>query len=275
MKFITFYFSGTGNTKWAVEQFNRIVTEKGHESKIYSIDNMDLQRLTELIDVIQNADFIGFANPIYGGNIPPIMRNFIGNFLEAIQTRKECQKPIYFINTFAYVNGFGPFCAKKLFRKSELKLIGYANIQLCNNISSPKLRVKPINPEKLQKRKEAAKAKLAKFADNLLAGKHDIKGIGFYLLPNIIVRKNSKKSIVQNYKIFSVNMETCKKCMLCVNSCPTKSITYTGNTFHFSPACTACMRCYNHCPTFSILFDGEYADPKIYARYLGPDKQDK
>jgi NAD-dependent dihydropyrimidine dehydrogenase PreA subunit len=271
MKFVTFYFSGTGNTRWAVQEFSRIVIKKGHDCRLIPIEDADSLAASDLRDLTQNADYIGFANPIYGGDLPPIMKRFIDRFLTAITDRKGLKRPVYMINTFGYVNGFGPFCAEKLFHRTGLELVGYINIRLCNNISTPKMKVKPIGKDQLEKRKSAARLKLSKFVDRLTAGKRYIEGIGPYLLPNILVRKMSRKGIQDHYKSFSVNPDTCKNCMLCVKNCPTKSIRYADNTFHFLPSCTACMRCYNFCPTYSVLLDGVYADPSIYARYRGPD----
>lgn len=271
MKFSTFYFSGTGNTEWAVKQFNKIIVEREHDGEIISIENIDAQDTSFFIDMVRNSDFVGFANPIYGGDIPPVMKNFIDKLIKTLVDEKEYSKPIYIINTFAYVNGFGPFCVKKLFYNTGFKLISYINIQLCNNISSLKLKVKKISQDKLDKRKKEAKEKLLKMVDMMLAEKSNITGIGPYLIPNILIRKKTKKAIEDNYKVFSVNSVTCNRCMLCVNKCPTKSIRYLDSNFRFLPTCTACMRCYNNCPTFSILFDGRYADPNIYERYHGPD----
>lgn len=271
MRLITYYFSGTGNTKWMIEQFHGMVQESGHESKIVSIETSDALNHNFLINDITYADYIGFATPIYGGNLPPIMSNFIQMFVE-VNKKVNSKKPIYIMNTFGYVNGFGPFCAKRLFKNTGLKLISYVNIRLCNNISSPKFKVKQIDAMKMEKRRQKAKENLRKMLEHLLIGKHYITGIGPYLLPNILVRYKSKKAIEDNYKVFQVYLTSCKKCMLCVKNCPTKSIEFIENSFTFLPSCTACMRCYNHCPTYSILFDGKYADPKIYARYHGPEE---
>jgi NAD-dependent dihydropyrimidine dehydrogenase PreA subunit len=269
VKFTTFYFSGTGNTEWAVNQFKQIVTERGHDSEIISIDNLVVQKTSFFLDIVRNSDFIGFANPIYGANIPPIMKDFIDKFIKMSADEKECSKQVYIINTFAYVNGFGPICAKKLFSNTGFKLIAYVNLQICNNISTPKLKINRIDQIKLNKRKIKAKENLNKMVGMLLEGKRYITGIGPYLIPNILVRKKSIKAIVNNYKVFKVDIAVCKKCMLCVNKCPTKSIEYKDNDFRFLSTCTACMRCYNNCPTCSILFGGLYADPNTYERYHG------
>jgi NAD-dependent dihydropyrimidine dehydrogenase PreA subunit len=271
MKFSTFYFSGTGNTEWAVKEFNRIITERGHDVDAISIDGIDARKSSFLVETVRNSDFIGFANPIYGGNIPPVMRIFISKLIKAFADETEWSKPVYIINTFAYINGFGPFCAGKLLKNTGFKMISYVNIQLCNNISTPNLKVKKMNQEKLNKRKLVAIGELQKAAGMILEGKRHITGRGLYLIPNILIRKISKKAIEDNYKVFSVEKNSCKRCMLCADKCPTKSIEYKDNSFRFLPTCTACMRCYNNCPTYSILFNGKYADPNIYERYRGPD----
>ena len=199
------------------------------------------------------------------------MRRFIERIAKFASSDKKYSKPVYFINTFAYINGFGPFTANKLFCGTNLKLVSYTNIKLCNNISTPKIKIDGISPEKLLQRKEQALAELREAADSLIAGRKRIRGIGPYLLPNIIVRKATRKGIKENYKVFDVRMETCSKCMSFVNKCPTGSIQYSDNCFKFLPTCTSCMRCYNNCPTYSILFEGKYADPDVYVRYRGPD----
>lgn len=269
MKFTTFYFSGTGNTKWVAEEFDKIVINTLNTSEIISIESIDYNNFFFLIEKIKNSDFIGFANPIYGGNIPPIMLTFIKNLIKSVESENIITKPIYIINTFAYVNGFGPFCAKKLFKKSCFSLISYINIRLSNNISRPNLRVKLTDKAKLKKRKKGAIENLSKMVDLILKGKKNINGIGPYLIPNILIRKKSIKAIENNYNVLSINCDTCSRCMRCVNTCPTKSIKYENNSFTFLSSCTACMRCYNNCHTYSILFDGKYADPDLYERYHG------
>lgn len=76
MIFSTFYFSGTGNTKWAVEELTKIILSQGHQGNIYSITDQALQDQTLFKDIIAKSDYIGFANPIYGANIPPVMNEF-------------------------------------------------------------------------------------------------------------------------------------------------------------------------------------------------------
>ncbi|MBU4440670.1 MAG: hypothetical protein L6276_03410, partial [Acetobacterium sp.] len=132
MKFSTFYFSGTGNTKWAVEAFNAIIREKGHQAEMFSIDLGENLTDDRIIAMVQDSDGIGLANPIYGGGIPPIMSDFL-NRLVTILGPLQTQKKAFVINTFGYVNAFGPKEMGKLLAGSGLVMTAYVNIQLCNN----------------------------------------------------------------------------------------------------------------------------------------------
>ena len=271
MIFSTFYFSGTGNTEWAVKEFTKLIEMKGHQSVIYSIDGQNMQDKSTLKDILMNSDYIGFANPIYGANIPPIMNGFINKIKNILLYKKNFVKSVYIINTFGYVNAFGPFAAKKLFSNTGLKLVSYANLKICNNISTPKIKSKPIDSVKLEKRKVRSKIILEKMINKILQNKRYITGIGPYLIPGLVIRKISKKGIADSYLALGINLKTCNRCMMCVNKCPTQSIKFYNQKFEFLQTCTACMRCYNFCPTFSILFEGKYADPKEFYRYRGPD----
>jgi len=273
MIFSTFYFSGTGNTKWVVEQLNSIVSKNGHQAEMYSIDNNEKFTEDLLRNIIHESDFIGFANPIYGADIPPIMKRFISRLIDIQKKEKATSKLTYMINTFAYVNAFGPFAAKRLFTNTCFHLRAYVNIRICNNISTPKRKAEKINKTELIKRKEQAKKELLFMTDRLLSEKRYITGIGPYLIPGIVIRKMLGKAVKNNYKSLSVKTETCNKCMLCVNNCPNHSIEIKDSQFKFSADCTACMRCYNFCPTASIMIDGLFADSNEYQRYHGPDTE--
>ncbi len=271
MLFSTFYFSGTGNTKWVVEQFNDIIVNNGHKSEIYTIDINEILSKEQLLNILNNSDFIGFANPIYGADIPPIMKKFINHVLHLHKSAKITAKPLYIINTFGYINAFGPFAAKRLFVNTGFIFTAYVNIRICNNVSTPKLKVNLINSDKLNRRKEETKKELLTLVKSLIRKKKYITGIGPYLILGIVIRNKVRMSIKNHYKSLSINADTCNKCLLCINNCPCKSIITIDNEIKFSNDCTACMRCYNFCPTSSILVDGKFADPIIYQRYRGPN----
>jgi len=266
MKFSTFYFSGTGNTRWAVETFNAIISEKDHQAAMFSIDFGENLSDERILKIVQDADCIGLATPIYGGDIPPIMKGFIDRLIKLLKPIKT-KKKAFVINTFGYVNAFGPNEMKKHLAGSGLVLTAYVNIQLCNNVNT----TKPVDREMLNKRMAKGKVELTRLADRLLSDRKRIKGHGPQLMIGAMIRKKAPEAIARHHQILGVNMETCTRCMTCVNNCPTQCILFDeGEGFTFLPGCTACMRCYNFCPTGSITMGGIYADPNQVPRYQGP-----
>lgn len=264
MKFSIFYFSGTGNTKWAVKEFSNSVNKREHECNIYSIET----QITNLQEIVNDADIIGFAFPLYGANIPKIVKNFINKFRNNLNS--ACKKQCFIITTAGYIDAYGPFTAGKMLKPNGFSLVGYINIKMSNNISTPKIRANFLTSEKMKKRMIKGKDKIERLIYSLINQKPYIRNIGLYLLPGIFIRKASEKGKKNNYKALSVDKEKCSLCMTCVNSCPTKSIIYSDKEFSFLPSCTACMRCYNFCSKYAICHEGRYADPSIYKRYTGP-----
>ena len=271
MVFSIFYFSGTGNTKWAAAETVKIAEKNGHRANMYSIDNFRDKAPEYFTSPALEADCIGFANPIYGASVPAIMKDFIFFLTDEWLKEQISPKPVFVINTVGYVNAFGPFEANKLFDPDCFYLQAYCNIRLCNNVSTPKSKSVPISREQLNTRKAKAVTKLEHMILSLAKSKKMIRGIGPYLLPGILIRKRMASEIENFYRTLQVQNETCTRCMVCINNCPTHAISYDGEKFVFSDRCSACMRCYNFCSTASVLLDGKFGDPAEYVRYRGPE----
>ncbi|WP_373482291.1 EFR1 family ferrodoxin [Acetobacterium sp.] len=267
MNYSTFYFSGTGNTRWAASEFTKIIQEKGHQAGLYAID-IGAQLSDEQIRLIVNdADSVGFANPIYGGDIPPIMRTFISRVVGLIKALTR-PKSTYVINTYGYVNAFGPVETQKLLAGSNLELSAYVNIQLCHNVTSSK----PLDRAKLAKRMGRGRDELNGLADCLIAGHKRINGYGPQLKIGAMIRKKVTVTINDFYQTLGVDYTACTGCMVCVKNCPTGSIRLYGDKFVFAAVCTACKRCYNFCPTGAITINGVVADPHKFPRFQGPEE---
>jgi NAD-dependent dihydropyrimidine dehydrogenase PreA subunit len=272
MQFLVCYFSGTGNTWWAVQAFKRFAEESGHSVDTVSIETIPNYDEALLFQQIDRADIVGFAYPIYGAGMPPIMRQFLDRLAAARHQRVLARdQRAFVITTVGFINSFGPFAARFALKRAGFNLWWHVNVRLANNISRPGLKMASVPAEVLEKRKNEGLKDLASLFQHLTTGQKYIKGIGPYLLPGIIIRRVSAPRIQRNYQSFSVDLERCTRCLNCVHHCPTQSIGWDGAEFSFAPSCTACMRCYNFCPKAAILFDGVYADPSIYARYRGPD----
>ena len=267
MLFSTFYFSGTGNTKWAVEQFDRIIRRKKHESFLYSIDRNEDMTDFVLTQVIERSDMVGFAAPIYASDIAPIMRHFIERVVNASQKLEKNIK-VYMIYTFGFVNAFGPKAAEKMFKDSVFELQAAVNVKLFNCVCTPQFKPMQLDDALIEKRKNDAIKNLSRMADRLIAGKKDLSHYSPLALIGDGVRSRARVMVEETYKAFSADPEYCTQCMQCVDQCPTMSISLDDRgVFVFSESCTACMRCYNNCPSGALLYNDTYVDPKTSIRY--------
>ena len=168
MIFTTFYFSGTGNTKWAVNQLHRIALAKGHQSAVHSIE----ENLQDIGELIRKSDFIGIAFPVYAMNIPVIMKQFLQKVSQSISD--DIRKPVFVITTVGYVDGCGPYEVIRQLRSMNFKLKGYISLKIANNISTPMSKSKPIPPDEMKRRLEEAKAKIIGMVEILGSGKKRI-----------------------------------------------------------------------------------------------------
>lgn len=263
MKITVFYFSGTGNTKWAVINLKNAVTNKGHECQLYSIE----EDIEDIQTKIKESDYVGFAFPIYGQNMPAIVSQFISSL------EKTLEKQVFVITTSGFVDAFGPFTAKKVLRNSKFRLCAYSSLSISNNLSTPKVKAKLKTGKDLEKSMEKAIYKINVLVDKLINKERYITNIGPYLIPGMVIRNLLFKKVKKGYLELSINNEKCMHCNFCLNSCPTKSIVYSNGEYTFLSTCTSCMRCYNLCPNNAVYHAGKYADPQIYKRYRGPEAE--
>jgi ferredoxin len=252
MKFITFYFSGTGNTKWIADKFNEIALAAGHENSVHPVFNIDETNINEYQEEIVYSDYIVIANPIYGADIPRRMRLFLALLMNNLGFIHSGHKKLIFINNYGYVNGSGIFHTLRLIKNKPVRIRIYSNIRTSNTATLSK-RTKVATGKDLP---EAIKAKTVKRLKMVITAaeenKRIIMGTGPHLLGSILMRKLFKERIMNNYMNMHVDSEICTLCMICVKNCPTGSISYNGGDFIFAKSCEACMRCYNRCPVHAI-----------------------
>lgn len=253
MRFALLFFSGTGNTKWAVETLSSFLVEKGGTVSVFNLENnFEFQA--------KDYDTIIFAHPIYGAHVPRLVS-------EKIPLLIPGNISVTIIATFGFVNALGYFAEKKAVGR---KIDSYFNLKMFNNISTPRMKMNIKNSNKRLSFKSKLENKLEKISTSIIEGKHKIQGLGPQLLVGIKIRKAFHEELHTHYQTLSVDPERCTLCGQCVRECPTHSISEKNAAFTFHATCTACMRCYNFCPTQAIIIDGKFADPDIYPRYLGP-----
>jgi ferredoxin len=238
---VLFYFSGTGNTKWTCEEFERQYSPIG-QITLFDIDRYKY-RINAAISLANNVDVIGFAYPIYGANIPRIMSEFIDEINSVIAERKNG----LVITTVGYINGYGPYMVKKKLNKGKIRECWHEVIPYFDN----KKGIGSQDIELIQKR-------VSKQIESLITKiKHDKEyygGVGPYLLPGYIIRAIIKNKVADHYKKMNVDRNKCVLCLKCMENCPTEAISIANEVIEFNSKCTSCFRCINGCGQKAIKY---------------------
>lgn len=243
LNFLVIYFSGTGNTKMVCEEFKLQAEKLNQTVRLYSIDRFDAEKTDEVIKLINEAEYIGFAYPVYGANLPPIFRAFLNGIINRINIRKD----VFIITTVGIINAFGPFIIKKMLGKFGLKLRWHMVCRVFNNTKYMR-----IDENKMIKIKSRIQGQIEHLIRSILNNKSSLKGVGPWLVGGYIVRKILNKPLREHYRKFYVDKSLCTLCMLCFNHCPASAIDFQNDNFIFNANCTTCFRCKNKCPVGAV-----------------------
>ena len=239
-----YYFSGTGNTKYVVEQLANALGNLSSDVTVTSIEKLDRASLAEQTAIY---DIIGFAYPIYGFGAPEIVSDLVDR-LEQI-----APKPTFIIRSAADDVALNRAGAAKISKALSQK--GYA-------VYYEKIVVMPSNwltrydYDKSKARCEAVPQLAADIARDILSLENDRpanKPITAWLA-NTVKFMESKIGI----KMFAWSLratDECTMCGKCVRTCPRQNIREEGKIV-FGYKCMMCMRCIYTCPAQAITSRG-------------------
>ncbi|MGP1437194.1 MAG: EFR1 family ferrodoxin [Phocaeicola sp.] len=251
-----FYFSGTGNTRWAAEQ---IAAATGEE--LINIA-ANLQSNNEFH--LKDDERIGFCFPIHGWRPPFIVREFVkqlhiknadGHFCFGFAT---CGDDVGL--TFDYL-------------KEDLESAGL-HLNSAFSIIMPESYIFPIidsidKPEVAEKKKKNGKKALETILPDIINRKSGIRKVNESHWP----RLNSKvigsfflKKWVSD-KPFHVDPKLCIRCGVCAMVCPVKNIkggSGLSPEWLHNGLCTTCFSCYHHCPKHAIEFGNRTKGKRQY-----------
>lgn len=277
MKLTLFYFSGTGNTWWISQQFAYINKQSNHKVEIIAIENKETKSKQFLKEKLQSTTGLGIAYPIYGSTAPKIVWDFMELLADTADLKSEIQEEKqenekfgFILTTMALFSGDGALVLREKMKKIGFPLRGAINFKLASNISVPGFKYNPVSKKKLEKRKKKAIDKLTKFIQKISNGRQTLEGRWniFGKLGGWIQRV-LMDWFLRNTINWKADMDTCTKCKLCINHCPTANITLENGEITFLDSCTYCMRCYNYCPTYAITPVKKLTDPDKFKRHRG------
>lgn len=246
-----FYFSGTGNTKWAASKTAAALDDQ----------------LIDIAATLKHADSdstfsyelkddepVGFFFPVHGWRPPLIVKEFVRR-LRINQAGSYC----YVVCTAGDNVGEAVDILEKTWRKWASRCtVQYRSS--CPSRTSDCHSWTWINPKRSQKKREADE-KLSKFIDDIRQRRHGIRDILIGNWPRINSRLIGDVFIRWIIKDtpFRVAPNRCISCGLCVNNCPVNDMAMDENkhpVWLHNGKCLSCFACYHHCPTRAIEYGG-------------------
>ncbi len=235
-----FYFTGTGNTRWAAEQLALSTGDVLH----YIPDELKKESCDY---TLQEGERLGFCFPTHGWQPPRIVREFIR------KATFRSTSYIYALTTCGDNMGHAMrIFNKELGRQGLHTDAAFAVVMPESNVCFSFLHLD--TPERERQKINAAKQRMQHICEvivNCQRGVEElVKGAIPYTYTYVIGGYYNKHLITDQH--FWVDEEVCVKCGLCAKLCPVNDILGTPPQWKHDGSCTNCLACYHHCPKHAI-----------------------
>ena len=247
-----FYFSATGNTKWAA----KALAEATGEQPVFIPHALKGSCHYEL----ENQERVGFCFPVHGWRPPTVVREFLKRLSVTV---KEGREPANHTYTYALITAGDTMARTKEIFEADLRHTQLTLSAVCNLVM-PEAYVGLPGMNTDTPRNEKAKINAARERLNEFIGvvqqrscgyEHLVKGpvpaffsgpVGAFFVRHLVTDKP-----------FRVESSRCVKCGICADVCPVDNI--RGGLGHepawlHNGSCLTCFACYHHCPHHAIEF---------------------
>ena len=243
MKGVLYYFSGTGNTKWAADKLQEVFERYGLQLDLKSIEE------DKRAD-IKGYSFLVIGTPVYAEIEPRLVEDFVST-VPASETQTRC---------IVYSTQGASKCSAVKRISSELAKKGYdiageAMIEMPNNFHF--YFGKEPSDNKMGRVMIGAERKLRMLARDFSSGReHKTKTFALRLSIGAFAGKAFRKSIPKLSQNLTASSD-CIKCRLCLMNCPKGNITFEGGRAIIHSNCILCLRCIHLCPENAIRYKGK------------------
>lgn len=269
-----FYFSGTGNTRWAAIK----LATATHERLIDIAEEMRLikksgAQYTEPF-ILEKGERLGFVFPIHGWRVPRLVREFIDKLQVNLPTEEvhpnhesPVPSPVYAYAVCTAGDSIGLTIEnlnETIASNSSLSNIGVHEVTSSFSLIMPEsyvgLPFMDVDPkEKEIRKKEKSALELEEISEEIFNRKEGIcrlvKGPIPWFFTKVVGGFFEKVLITD--KRFHVTADKCVKCGICARVCPVGDIDGGKGkmpVWLHHDDCLTCFNCYHHCPHHAIEF---------------------
>ena len=243
-----FYFSGTGNTRWAAEQ----LAEATGEKLLFIPEELN----TTCEYTLQADERIGFCFPVHGWQPPHIVREFVSKLKLNSQQAAINSHYTYALCTCGDSTGLAMTMFAEALAAKGLYL------QSCQSLIMPESYVcLPFmytdTPEREKEKKEQAKSDLDLYINVVKTRQQGYNQLTMGLAPwafSHVIGAYFNRYMITDKK-FTVDADVCTHCGRCARECPVDNITFSNlPRWKNDSSCTCCLSCYHHCPVHAINY---------------------
>ena len=275
-----FYFSGTGNTKWAASKLAAATREDLISIAPYMRADDSSHNLAEPF-ILKENERLGFVFPVHGWRVPKLVREFISQMkilressdatVENKAKADDCQKN----RPFAYcVCTAGDSIGLTIENLNEvisqnpsLQDLGITEVSSSYSLIMPEsyigLPFMDVDPKEREiRKKENAAQELAVVCEEIFDRKEGISRLVKGPIPWFFTKVVGGffENVLITDKRFHVEKDRCVKCGICANVCPVGDIKGGHGEYpvwlHHKD-CLTCFTCYHHCPHHAIEFGNQ------------------
>ena len=275
-----FYFSGTGNTKWAASKLAAATREDLISIAPYMRADESSHNLAEPF-ILKENERLGFVFPVHGWRVPKLVREFISKMKilrepsDATAENKAKAEDSLKNRPFAYcVCTAGDSIGLTIENLNEvisqnpsLQALGITEVSSSYSLIMPEsyigLPFMDVDPKEREiRKKENAAQELAVVCEEIFDRKEGINRLVKGPIPWFFTKVVGGffENVLITDKRFHVEKDRCVKCGICANVCPIGDIKGGHGEYpvwlHHKD-CLTCFTCYHHCPHHAIEFGNQ------------------
>ena len=275
-----FYFSGTGNTKWAASKLAAATREDLISIAPYMRADDSSHNLAEPF-ILKENERLGFVFPVHGWRVPKLVREFIGKMKilrepsDASAENKAKADDSLKNRPFTYcVCTAGDSIGLTIENLNEvisqnpsLQALGITEVLSSYSLIMPEsyigLPFMDVDPKEREiRKKENAAQELAVVCEEIFDRKEGISRLVKGPIPWFFTKVVGGffENVLITDKRFHIEKDRCVKCGICANVCPIGDIKGGHGEYpvwlHHKD-CLTCFTCYHHCPHHAIEFGNQ------------------
>ena len=279
-----FYFSGTGNTKWAASKMASATHEDLISIAPYMRADDSSHTLAEPF-ILKENERLGFVFPVHGWRVPKLVREFIGKMkVQRAESDAAGSQTLSDISGNSASAGSLPFaycvCTagdsigltienlnQTISQNPSLQALGITEVSSSYSLIMPEsyvgLPFMDVDPKEKEIRKKSKSAQeLAVICEEIFDRKEGVNRLVKGPIPWFFTKVVGGffENVLITDKRFHVEKDKCVKCGICANVCPVGDIKGGHGEYpewlHHKD-CLTCFTCYHHCPHHAIEFGNQ------------------